>query len=333
MLEKTAQSQEGTIDLAIGESATVRHALASNFDLDSFTFKVSNDTATYQPPNGYKPLVDLLETKYNAPIIITNGAKQGLAASFYAFNKMGKTRLGMRSPYWALIPPLAKIHGLSCSDKYDCFLAITPNNPDGFSYSAEYSQYLASYHRSLKIPFIHDAAYYSHTYLPDTYKLLPFGDIQLYSVSKMYGLSGLRLGYIVCRDAAYYNLLREYMEMMTVGVSTTSQCFLLQLLQEIGSKPKEERRFIVESRDNLYRAKFIARTINKDIIEIPEDVEHIPGMFLWAKLKQKDAFKIANVNVAYGEAFGMNGYIRMNLGADINDIIAAIDRLNRGVAT
>jgi aspartate/methionine/tyrosine aminotransferase len=316
------------IDLAIGEATIIRQALTRAFDLSSFTFPLSKDTSNYQPPNGYKPLVDLLEQKYDAPVIITNGAKQGLAASFYAFSKLGKCRLGVRNPYWALIPPLAKTHGLSLSDKYDCFLAITPNNPDGFSYSAAYSQYLASYHRSLGIPFVHDAAYYTHTYLPDDYKLLPFGDLQLYSISKMLGLSGLRLGYIVCSNPDYYNLLREYVETMTVGVSTASQYILHQLLCEMSSSPDKTRRFIVESRDDLYRAKFLVRTIRKDIIDTPDDVEHIPGMFLWARLKQKDAFKRAKINISYGEAFGMPGYVRVNLAADINTIMIAINRVN-----
>jgi aspartate/methionine/tyrosine aminotransferase len=316
------------IDLSIGEATTVRQALTRAFNLDSFKFPLSKDTSDYQPPNGYKPLVDLLEAKYNAPVIITNGAKQGLGASFYAWSKMGRTRIGMRSPYWALIPPLAKMHGLQLGNKYDCFLAITPNNPDGFSYSAAYSQYLASYHRSLGIPFVHDAAYYTHTYLPDDYKLLPFGDIQLYSISKMFGLSGLRLGYIVCRDPTYYGPLREYIETMTVGVSTASQYILHQLLREMDSSPEKTRRFIVESRDDLYRAKFLIRTVSKDILDTPDDVEHIPGMFLWAKLKQKDAFKKAKINVSYGEAFGMPGYVRVNLAADINTIMTAINRVN-----
>ena len=60
-----------------------------------------------------------------------DGAKQALGAAFYALHKMGKRILGMRNPYWAAIPPLADMHGLTCSPNYDCYLAVSPNNPDG----------------------------------------------------------------------------------------------------------------------------------------------------------------------------------------------------------
>ena len=66
----------------------------------------------YPYPQGYKPLVELLEFKHQAKVVITNGAKQALGAVFYALKKMGMCYCQEKSPYWALIPPLAAMHGI-----------------------------------------------------------------------------------------------------------------------------------------------------------------------------------------------------------------------------
>jgi aspartate/methionine/tyrosine aminotransferase len=321
---------KGWTDFSVGEPHVVREVLTKIFNLDKdlFAFAVNKDTCEYPPPNGWKPLVDLLEKKHNAPVIITNGAKQALGAAFYACKQMGKSKLGMRNPYWALIPPLAKQHGLECAEKYDCYLSIMPNNPDGFIHDYEYAKYLDSYHRYLGIPFIHDAAYYTHVYLPDSYVLGPLGNIQIYSISKMYGLSGLRLGYVVCHDREFYQHIIQYMEMMTVGVSTFSQGFLHELLREEETHPELSRQFEVEARNELYRAKFLARTIHQDVLEVPKDFEQSNGMFGWFKLGPRCDFKKAKINVNDGALFGGPGMVRINLGLQTDVLKEAIARLN-----
>src|SRR6202000_3518997 len=105
------------IDWSVGEPHCVRESLFDVIDPSILTHPSlrERELAEYPSPNGYEPLVKFLEDKHQAPVIITNGAKQALGASFYALQKTGKTTLGMRSPYWALIPPLAKAHGLETS--------------------------------------------------------------------------------------------------------------------------------------------------------------------------------------------------------------------------
>jgi hypothetical protein len=115
------------------------------------------------------------------------------------------------------------------------------------------------------------------------------------------------------------------MEMMTVGVSLPSQIFLLELLQDIAKNPIAERGFIVDARDALYQAKFLCRTIRKDVLQVPEDVENHIGMFLWAKLLKKDAFKKANVIVSES---CYDDYVRVNLAVPLQRLKVAIERLN-----
>src|SRR5271157_1656410 len=85
------------IDLCFGEATVVRHALLKHFSFpdiqftensfvtrEKYSHKVTYEHPfSYPHPSGYQPLVKLLEHKHNAPVIITNGAKQALAAMFY----------------------------------------------------------------------------------------------------------------------------------------------------------------------------------------------------------------------------------------------------------
>lgn len=320
----------GVIDWATGEAHVVREALFKTFDIKSsyLVHLLPNKKSEYPPPAGYEPLVKLLEDKYQAPVIITNGAKQALGAAFYALNKMGRTKLGMRTPYWALIPPLANAHGLEISEKYDAYLAILPNNPDGFMFDYDYIKYLSDYHKQLDIPFIHDAVYYTPTYLPTGFNLGPLGDLQIYSMSKMYGLSGLRVGYVVCNNKDYYCRIKEYMEMMTVGVSTASQDIAYSLLREVGREPDKEQVFIGDVKKLLYTAKALCKTIRSDILEVPDDITNIPGIFSWLKVGSRCNFHRANIHAVSGKLFGDESMVRLNLGLPTSVLIDAIERLN-----
>src|SRR5262245_50212082 len=79
------------IDLSFGEPKIVAEALFKQLNRMGMTFKMPNfydmPTWEYQPAAGKPDLISLLEEKYNARVVTCNGAKQGLAAAFYAFNK------------------------------------------------------------------------------------------------------------------------------------------------------------------------------------------------------------------------------------------------------
>ena len=319
------------LDWSVGEAHVVKEALFKTFDIKSsyLVHLLPNKKSEYPPPAGYEPLVKLLEDKYQAPVIITNGAKQALGATFYALNKMGIAKLGMRTPYWALIPPIANAHGLQIADKYDAYLAILPNNPDGFMFDYDYAKYLSDYHKELGIPFIHDAAYYTPIYLPEGFNLGPLGDLQIYSMSKMYGLSGIRVGYVVCTNRDYYCRIKEYIEMMTVGVSTVSQDIAYSLLRELWGNPDGERTFVSEAKKQLYVAKALCKTIRKDILDVPEDVVNIPGIFGWFSKGPNCDFERAKIHTVSGKLFGDESMVRLNLGLPTDILIEAIERLNR----
>jgi aspartate/methionine/tyrosine aminotransferase len=319
------------IDLSVGEPYVVRDILLKHFSLNSFLQDHPRHVWEYPFPTGYQPLVSLLEEKYGHPVIITNGAKQALGACFYALKKMGKQNLGMMEPYWALIPPLVLLHGLTPAVgkhpyNVDAFLALAPNNPDGQFPDLEC---LEATCKSKNIPLIHDAAYYTHVYLPPSVELKVYGDAQIYSISKMFGLSGLRLGYVVCPNHNFYQYIQEYMETMTVGVSITSQIFLYDLLAQMKENPDALLQFEDTSAAALAFAKQEMLKVNKEVLHLPQYSADRLGMFGWYATGSKfDAIK-AKLNFIDGTLFGGNcNMVRMNLAWGSEQIQEIVRRLN-----
>jgi len=327
---------DGTIDLAVGEARIVRDALFTTLDLYRSQNQLnidlySNNKCEYQQPTGYPPLVKFLENKYQAPVVICNGAKNCLGAVFYALNKLGKKKLGLSSPYWCLLPPIIQAHNLeqvSDQSDYNAYLAVLPRNPDGYMITAEQAKHLAYWHKDLDIPFILDEVYNSPIYFPKYEGFGSLGDVQIYSISKGLGLSGLRVGIAVCNNPEFYHLIQEYIEMMTVGVSTISQSIVLELLTDLEQKETYDV-FIQRCQEGLIENKTIIKSIRKDILDVPEDIVDVPGMFLWSKCLRPDVFEKAKVNVADGKHFGgQDGYIRMNLAVEKEVLIEVVKRLN-----
>lgn len=320
----------GWIDASIGESHLIREAVLSSYNM-STTNLDAGLTWEYPTPEGDRELTEILSKRYNAPVVITTGAKQGLAACFYALKKLGCSTIGLRQPWWALLPPLIKFHGLNPmpSNDADSYLAVLPGNPDGYMMNPAEIQNLAKECKDSGKFLIHDAVYYNHSYLSDTTDLIPFGDVQLYSASKSYGISGIRIGWAVCHNYKFYNLIREYIEMMTVGVSEISQQFFLQnIIKYDEINPNVRKKFEKKSFTALREARELFSRVNSNIIELPDNFVETPGMFIWAKLKDPDAMKAAKINVIDGAPFGAQGYIRMNLALPKHTLKEVVSRLS-----
>lgn len=324
------QLPDDFIDTSVGEAYIIRECLSNLVEMSTGNLNIDPHTFEYQPPNGYKPLVKILEDKHNAPVVITCGAKQAIGAVFYALKKLGYDKYSMRTPYWVLIPPLADAHNMQTIianplDNENPYLMLAPNNPDNNCPSYDDLKSLHYQYKDKQIPFIHDAAYYTHTYLPKTYELGDLGDVQIFSMSKKFGLSGHRIGYAVCHDERFAPLIQNYVEMMTVGVSSVSQ----QLLYNLLSWEKDiSEEFTTASYEKLRQNKQLIKNVNHDVLSIPDNFEDSYGMFGFFKVGPKADFKKAKVNVIDGNFFGKPGYVRMNLALPQSKLIEVVSRLN-----
>jgi len=325
---------DGWIDMSVGEPHVVRDTLLKVFDLSVWELPQVAHMYEYPASTGYAPLVKLLEDKHQAPVIITNGAKQGLGAVFYALQKMGKECVAMKTPYWCLIPPLARIHGLESTfgeanvQSGDPYLLLAPNNPDGQVATAQELKGLSTSYKAANVPFIHDAAYYTRSYMPHEHTLPTIGDVQIYSISKMLGLSGLRIGYVVCPNVEYYKLIQLYMEAMTVGVSIVSQMVAEHILHRMHGYPTLAEAFENQVSSALETSKKLIKHVDPEILEVSDNFEKTAGMFGWFKVGPKADFIKSKVNVIDGSLFGAPGMVRMNLAFPSDKIEEIVKRLN-----
>jgi aspartate/methionine/tyrosine aminotransferase len=318
------------IEAAVGEPHIVRANLFEMFDIESLYPKIIDyNQFEYTKPAGYDPLVKLLEEKHQAPVIISNGAKQAIGSLFFAIKKLGKKYIYMDTPWWSLFPPLIKMHGLEKTDfayhNEDAQLIVYPNNPAG-GYADHLKQDHLDYCRNKGIPTVHDAAYFSSIYMPELPKIgVP--DVQVFTCSKMLGLSQLRVGYAVYHNMQLYKDAMSYMEHMTVGASILSQMFAYNILKEIQDNP--DRTYCFEKRcyADLLSNRELIKKIPESILD-PTNNDNV-GMFLWTKCHNLEAFDKAKIKVAEGAGFGMPGYIRMNIALPKEKMIEVVDRLNQ----
>ena len=308
-------------DLSVGEPHVIRDILFNELNINLCLPSLKSNDFIYPSPCGYDDLVRLLENKHGGKVVITNGAKQGLGAALYASSKMGAKKVWTPTPYWALLPPLFDLHGLGFEKAVPgtdaVCLAVSPNNPDGNILNLSMYEIICKRRNAL---MIHDAAYYTNIYMKKIDKKV-YGDAQVYSISKMFGLSSLRLGYVVCKNEEMYNHIQFYMEHMTVGVSKLPQMFLFNIMNSINMNSFEKKCF-----QALECNKEIVKQINPSIMDVP--TENIPGMFLWGRVKDYDAFKRAKLHVIDGEPFGKKDFVRINLAFKQDVMFEIVDRLN-----
>lgn len=319
---------EGWLDLSYGEPLIVREILKSFLD-ESI---VQYDLLGYPLATGYKPLTSFLEDKYNAKVVISNGAKQGLSAAFYALKKMNHKSIMLHKPFWSSTPFLIEKEGLKVrylneDEGCSAFCLTSPNNPDGYELTAEQMIEAHKDAKSNNVRLIHDAAYYTPIYLREPKDILTnFGDVQIYSCSKMWGLSGLRVGYIVCHNEDFYDLTSEYVESTTAGVSIASQEIVLDVEQQFKDNPEALKSFYLTCRASLKNNKEIVRLIDKDVLE-PINLDS-SSMFVWCKKGPKFDMQKAKVNLVDGVLFGAPGMVRMNVALRSSVVQEAVDRLN-----
>jgi aspartate/methionine/tyrosine aminotransferase len=317
------------IDLSYGEPVIVREILKTFIEESS----VDYSNLSYPLANGYKPLTEVLEKKYNAKVVIANGAKQGLSATFYALKKMGHKSLMIHKPYWVSTPNLIRKEGLDVRfihehDSCGAFMLTSPNNPDGRELTSNQMIDMHEDAKLEKVKLIHDAAYYTPIYVRNPGEILTsFGDVQIYSASKMWGLSGLRVGYVVCHNEEFYDLTAEYIEAMTSGVSIASQ----EIAFDVENQFQENKGALIDFHNTCRTALQVNKELLKQLDpEVLEPVNLGSGsMFVWCKKGPKLDYKAAKVHMIEGELFGAGpGMVRLNVAMRSGVIADAVARLN-----
>lgn len=317
------------IDLSFGEPFIIAEACRKHLLGWTTTFRMPQceelEYYQYQLAQGTPKLTSLLQEKYGAKVVVTNGAKHGLAAILYALKKNGHDSIHYETPYYPANPSLLSFANLS-KDQYftnsKAMLITSPNNPDGNNHTNMFMKVMTNEHY-----VIHDAAYYTPIYLPDGQEPEALGHIQLYSMSKMYGFSGLRVGYVVCHDETLFQDIVDYVELTTAGVSTASQDIAYNLETFFTKNPNNLNAFEQEAREAIKKNRSLLTQLNPEVM-IPQECNS-NSMFAWAKKGTKLNYMNQKVYMLDGNLFGDDTMVRMNIAVPFETLKEAIDRLNK----
>lgn len=315
------------IDMSFGEPKVVTNALYKQLNCVGTSFKMPEmkdiRNWEYPPASGKPELVKLLEDRHEARVIITSGGKQALDSALRALYQHGARHIHYDIPYYPANPGFISSAGLLGVEQSqaDCFLITSPNNPDGKNYSNVELLNFASLR-----PTVHDAAYYTDIYLPDGQIPIDIGDMQVFSISKMYGLSGLRVGYVVLHNDKYYDCIRDHIETTTAGVSTVSQDIVKNVELFFKERPDALRQFNQESRKAIVEARAILSNLDSDVLELVNSDAN--SMFAWFKKGSLLDNKAAKVHILDGSIFGQPGMMRMNIALPVSIVKEAVERLN-----
>lgn len=316
------------IDLSYGEPALITKSLFKNLNIIGDPIKMPSFLDIfnwpYQPASGKPDLVAVLEQKYKTRVVVTNGAKQALAAAMYACRQAGANSIYYDTPYYPANPSIASSLGLTMGSitDADCQLITSPNNPDGMNLSNEQLLSLQDGR-----PMIHDGAYYTEIYLPEEQKPTSIGDIQIYSASKMYGLSGLRIGYALVHNDKFYQDVVDFVELTTAGVSTASQDIMRNIEIYLHNNPQVYSKFVQDARASITNSRRLLKNIDPEVLTLVESDSN--SMFGWFKIGSKLDSEAAKVYILPGDLFGYPGFMRMNIAQPESVIIEAIERLNK----
>eukprot|EP01102_Stenamoeba_stenopodia_P001854 TRINITY_DN11679_c0_g1_i1.p1 TRINITY_DN11679_c0_g1~~TRINITY_DN11679_c0_g1_i1.p1 ORF type:complete len:415 (-),score=80.31 TRINITY_DN11679_c0_g1_i1:38-1282(-) len=237
-------------------------------------------------------------------IVLGSGATQLIAAVVYAYAQVtGAPVVAFaQTPYYDGYPQWAMFNPAISSWSADTNLTgaqpivefiTTPNNPTG---EVRQPYYANSYH-------VYDCVYYWPSLTNITVPIQ--GDVTLFSMSKLTGHAGTRLGWAFVKDPEVATQMGNFIMLVTISTSIDAQFRTLRLLQALNADPQQQF-FNYVKQKMTYRWSQITATFAQ---QSRFSLESVPGQFyLWVRcLQPEDAVNCANVFQEEGNLMGLPG--------------------------
>ena len=323
---------EGWHNLAIGEPGFIQEVFQ---DYWPEHVCINQIPLTYPSPEGIDLLRNCIDRNdgHDRFVVVTNGAKQALAAALYAAREVANCdSAGAQRPYFPSFSSIAYSLDMTWdpdqekASKFGHAEILTwPNNPSGMDDTLARS----FLHGDFKV---WDAVYASPAY---GYSREENGEVygwdcKVDSVSKRYGLSGIRVGWAVFRSKELAEVAAKYVEVTTSGVSIPSQLYALSAMQRIEHNPQ---RFELLN-DEAYRVlcgnasllRMALRPVLGPVDKTINDQIWNGGLFAWFRPTCDDfaaRLEAAKVTMVDGTYCGMPGYWRANVGLRQREMMRA----------
>jgi aspartate aminotransferase len=355
------QRGEPVINMGIGEPKNKAPITA----ILSSAAKLSAGDIKYSPPDGTpslkKAIIRYMEENYDklvAPenVIVTSGAKQALFNILYSIINP-QDEVIILAPYWVSYPEIIKmVYGIpvvvtpedgtfhprladieqSTSSYTKAIIINSPNNPSGLVYSEEFISEIVDYCERNRIYLILDDIYHKlvfdrniayPAYRYTTKDIESSMLIVVNGVSKLYGMTGFRIGWIVTN--------KRLVEVMNNVQAQTASCtsVVLQAAAEGAltgmQSVVESLRLQFENNRNIILQEL--RSFNNIEVSKPGGTFYCLPDFRYYTQNSVELAKFilekALVVTVPGKAFGMEGHIRLSYAGSVKDITEGIERI------
>ncbi len=323
------------LDLTFGNPEFMwKHSTLTTFDSYNCTMYKDAESSN-ELINSIKRLHDKYNNtdNHNGYVLITNGASQAISAAGYAFNKgkaedygcIDRKQLRIEPPYWGRIPNLLKA-GFNF-DRSSLVTAVLVNN---YYLKESCPEFVTSpSNPTCKSLTLNPKA--NFTILDSCYNWPQYtttrkqsADIELYSMSKLSGFAGLRIGWALVKDKEVYEAMKEYVYLSTIGVSAASQSVAVNVINELVNNEYWLKNSMQELDD---RWALITKTISgKKSVKLDGESR---GMFLYLQVPEMDLF-LSQINTkgTNGLHFGdSTDKVRFNIGCNFDDFEEFIKRM------
>jgi aspartate aminotransferase len=349
------------IHLGVGEpknKAPITAILSSAAKLKTGDIKY---TPTDGIPSLKKAIIRYTEENYNrmvAPdnVIVTTGAKQSLFNILYSIVNP-QDEVVILAPYWVSYPEMVKmVYGVpiavtpedgtfhprmeeieeAVSSYTRAIIVNSPNNPSGEVYRAEFIAELVEFCETKGIYLIMDDIY--HKLVFDGKVAAPgyqFTDkdienthlIVVNGVSKVYGMTGFRIGWVVA-NRKLVEVMTNVQSQMTSNPEVVAQSAAEGALTGVQSVV-ESLRLTIENNRNIMMQEL--ESFNGIRIRKPEGTFYCLPDF---RAYMEDSLELSKfllekalVVTVPGKEFGMDGHLRLSYAGTVKDITEGIERL------
>lgn len=352
---------EAVIHLGIGEpknKAPVTAILSSAAKLSSGDVKY---TPTDGTPSLKKAILRYTEENYDrvaAPenVVVSSGAK--LSLYFVMFSLLNpQDEVIILAPYWVSYPQIVKmVYGIpvivtpedgtfqprleeverALSSYTKAIIINSPNNPSGVVYTEEFIAGLVELCEKKNIYLITDDIY--HRLVFDGKRAAPAyryshrdvdnsNIIVINGVSKLYGMTGFRVGWVVAnrRIAEVLNNVQAQTESCTSVVLQAAAEGALNGMQSI----VENLRLTIENNRNVVMQELNSFTDVR--VTRPDGTFYCLPDF---RAYNQDSTKLAEfllrkalVVTVPGVEFGMEGHLRLSFSGTVKDVLQGIERI------
>ena len=352
---------EPVIHLGIGEpknKAPINALLASAARLNTGDIKY---TPTDGTPALKKAIVRYMEENYNrliAPenIIVSTGAKQSLYNILFTILDP-QDEVIILAPYWVSYPEMVKmVHAVpvvvtpedgtfhprmedierSVSSYTKAIIVNSPNNPSGIIFQDTFIAEIVKFCEEKGIYLILDDIY--HKLVFDGLRAIPAythtsKDIEnshlivVNGVSKLYGMTGFRIGWVVA-PRKLVEVMTNVQAQMTSNPSVISQAAAEGALSGVQSVVESLRLTIQNNRDVIMQE---LRSFNGLYVVKPQGTFYVLPDF---RAYENDSEKLSEfllekalVVTVPGIEFGMEGFLRLSFAGSVKDITEGVERM------